>query len=153
MRFVYEKAKIKDFLEIAALDRISWKKNRRSKYIPDGEHVWRLWCEMAIVVCVRHNKKIVGSAIAFKSDDDRKMVIHKIFVHPKYQNKGIGSNLMRKILSVIKTNQKNIFLTVDPKNDKAISLYENFGFEKAQLIKGFYRKKEDRIIMILNPIV
>jgi phosphinothricin acetyltransferase len=54
------KSKPQDFLEIAVLDRRSWRKNRNSKYIPDGEHAWRLWAEHALVCCARKDGKIVG---------------------------------------------------------------------------------------------
>ncbi|MGI9227600.1 MAG: hypothetical protein ACR2PU_02295 [Gammaproteobacteria bacterium] len=50
-------ASIKDFLEIAELDRVSWQHNRNWEFIPDGEHVWRHWVEHAYVCVATENKK------------------------------------------------------------------------------------------------
>jgi phosphinothricin acetyltransferase len=61
----YQKAKISDFLYIAKLDREAWKQNRNPEFIPDGEHVWRVWVEHALVFCAKQNEKIIGGAVAF----------------------------------------------------------------------------------------
>jgi len=42
-------ATIDDFAEIAELDREVWGANRNSEFIPDGEHVWRIWIDHAYV--------------------------------------------------------------------------------------------------------
>ncbi|HUG89525.1 MAG TPA: N-acetyltransferase [Planctomycetaceae bacterium] len=41
-----------EFLEVAALDRIAWPVVPDT-FIPDGEHVWRVWCEHAVVLVAR----------------------------------------------------------------------------------------------------
>ncbi len=60
-------AQLQDFLCIAELDRESWKDNAYSKYIPDGEHAWRLWVEHALVFCAEEELQIVGVILAFPS--------------------------------------------------------------------------------------
>ena len=49
MKTPIEPARCGDFLNIAALDRIAWL-HTGEKYIADGEHVWRVWCEYATVL-------------------------------------------------------------------------------------------------------
>ena len=49
MNFSLRRAEPRDFLEIAALDRVVWT-GEHDRFIPDGEHVWRVWCEYARVV-------------------------------------------------------------------------------------------------------
>ena len=36
------------FAAVAALDRRAWKGYPNSRFISDGEHAWRLWCEYAL---------------------------------------------------------------------------------------------------------
>ena len=59
-------AQIADFLPIAELDRRAWKQNRTPGFIPDGEHVWRIWVEHALVFMARAKEHgIVGAIVAF----------------------------------------------------------------------------------------
>ena len=37
-----------DYLHVAALDRISWP-TAPDLFIPDGEHIWRIWCYWSLV--------------------------------------------------------------------------------------------------------
>ena len=57
MDITIRKSKISDFLEISELDRQAWRDNRNSDFIPDGEHVWRLWVEYSTVFVAEYNKK------------------------------------------------------------------------------------------------
>ncbi len=57
--------------------------------------------------------------------------IHEIVVHPRWQNRGIGSSLMIKALDYIRSrNRKVVELWVGIGNYKAIRFYERFGFVK-----------------------
>jgi hypothetical protein len=47
-----EAARPEDFLHVAALDRIAWPV-LPDTFIPDGEHIWRVWCEHANVLVAR----------------------------------------------------------------------------------------------------
>lgn len=60
-----EKAHRKDYLEIAALDRIVWLDYPNGENIADGEHTWRHWIEDAIVRIWRQDGRIAGVALAF----------------------------------------------------------------------------------------
>jgi len=55
-----------------------------------------------------------------------------IAVKDDYQNKGVGSQLMKELLNLAKNqNVGKIYLKVHPKNTKAIRLYQNYGFRIA----------------------
>ena len=54
-----------DFLDVAALDRVAWAQNDQSEFIPDGEHVWRVWCELALVYVARRSGRLLGAILAF----------------------------------------------------------------------------------------
>ena len=55
--------------------------------------------------------------------------IGNICVKPEYQNKGIGTAVLKEIL--FENKGKNIKLQVFKINKKAIKLYEKIGFEKS----------------------
>jgi len=141
-----QKARVGDFLGIARLDRKAWKQNRSSKYIPDGEHAWRLWVEHALVYCAKQGDDIVGAILAFPclSGD---FCIHKVFVKPDFRNKKIGTRLFMRLLQDLDRRGASSFLTVDPVNESALALYAHWGFKERTLVKGFYRKKEDRFVL------
>jgi len=64
---------------------------------------------------------------AFPQED--KLKIHKIYVLPDTQGKGVGKKLLLKAIEV--ANEKsisNVFLNVNRYN-KAVGFYENMGFE------------------------
>ena len=61
----FEKARTADFLSVAEIDRNAWKHSRNGESIPDGEHVWRLWVEHALVFVARQAEEVTGAVIAF----------------------------------------------------------------------------------------
>ncbi|SMN01480.1 putative acetyltransferase [uncultured Candidatus Thioglobus sp.] len=145
--FIIRKAKNADFLQISELDRVSWGNKSVNRYIPDGEHAWRLWVEYALVFCCFDDDKIIGVSLAFPTVKNL-FAVHKIFVDKSYRNNGIGTTLFEKIIKEMDNSKQNSFLTVSPENDNAIKLYENMGYVFDEMVKGYYRKEEDRIVMI-----
>ena len=153
--FAYEilEAQPRDFLRVAALDRIAWPQEP-DVFIPDGEHAWRLWCEHATVLIAKLSERevsgsghIAGALLMFPTKQGE-CFLHKIMVHPDSRGLGIGSALMRAGLS--RTTVKTL-LTVNPQNQTAVRLYQNFGFEIRELVPGYYRPHEDRYIMQYTP--
>ncbi len=139
-----------DFLNVAALDRIAWP-DAPDTFIPDGEHIWRVWCDYATLLVARltetdrleHTGDIAGALVMFPTEAGETF-LHKIMVHPNCRGEGIGSALMKTALSRAGTP---VLLTVDPDNEPAVQLYRNFGYEVRERINGYYRPHEDRCIM------
>lgn len=77
-----------------------------------------------------------------------------ISVRKEYWNQGIGSDFMKKLIDFSKkADLKIIDLTVRSDNDRAISLYKKFGFEKTGIIPAFIQiddKYIDADYMILD---
>ncbi len=69
------------------------------------------------------NNKIVG----FASVRDEN-ILGAIYVLPKYQRKGAGEALMKRVLKYYE-NSKEIFVKTAVYNKKAINFYKKFGFE------------------------
>lgn len=65
------------------------------------------------------------------SDQGNDVILSRMYVHPKAQNKGLGTTIMQTIMTTI-GEDKLISLTVEPTNTSAIEFYQKFGF----IIKG-----------------
>lgn len=139
-------AKVSDFLQIAALDRIVWAKNRNSEFIPDGEHAWRLWVEYSLVFVAKDGDQVVGAILAFPCKTGQ-WCIHKVFVDPPYRKRGVGCRLFAELLKELDLLRVDCFLTVDPKNQAALRLYEQWGFRERKFVAGYYRPAEDRYVL------
>ena len=147
MNIIIRKAKVPDFLAISELDRRAWQDNRNSGFIPDGEHVWRLWVRYSTVFVAKHNKKIVGVALLFKANDCSLYLFHKIFIDKNYRGKKIGNMFFENIVNFLDREKANCLLTTDPVNAKMIHLCAKYGFNEKQLVKGYYRPDEDRLVI------
>ena len=144
----------RDFLGIAALDRVVWT-GEHDRFIPDGEHVWRVWCEYARVLVAESGalpdgpwSPIAGAALGFPTLDGE-LFLHKIFVHPACAGLGIGTALLRAMLA---DADAPVLLTVNPANARALALYRKLGFTVRAEVKGYYREEEDRVVMVWKPI-
>ena len=142
-----DRANPSDFLEIARLDREAWAQSRNSEYIPDGEHAWRLWTEYALVFCSWEEDRLLGAVLAFPTLQQNLFCLHKVFVDHTYRGKGIGSALFDAMFVACDQRGVDCFLTVDPVNESAVRLYENWGFTERKFVKGFYRPEEDRLVL------
>jgi len=154
MSHIVEEAASGDFLGVAALDRIAWP-SAPETFIPDGEHIWRVWCDHGLLLIVRAAEPsalsetggIAGALVMFPTAAGETF-LHKIMVHPDCRGQGIGSSLMNDALGRAETP---VLLTVDPTNEHAVALYRGFGFEIRETVAGFYRPHEDRHIMVFKP--
>lgn len=77
----------------------------------------------------------VGSISGSSKDRLKHKADIGISVLKKYWDIGVGSKMMERLINICKTNKiRKIDLIVYENNDKAISLYEKFGFEKEGLL-------------------
>ena len=143
-----------DFLSVAALDRIAWP-TEPATFIPDGEHIWRVWSEHGTLLVARvsdedvlpHSGSIAGALVMFPTHGSE-LFLHKIMVHPACRGYGLGTALMQHALDLV---DRPVLLTVDPENSAAVQLYRGFGFEIREQVAGYYRPHEDRYIMEYVP--
>jgi ribosomal-protein-alanine N-acetyltransferase len=71
-----------------------------------------------------------------------------IAVDPDRRREGIAGALLRRLFDEADRPGEQYTLEVRPSNEAAIALYENFGFRRAGLRKGYYHdNKEDALIM------
>ena len=90
---------------------------------------WRKCIEMAgdshAVYVARLNGKVVGMAVPSSVDGQRRVGV--LYVLPEAQGKGIGGQLMQKVLAWHGPDQ-DIYLVVASYNKRAIDFYKRFGF-------------------------
>ena len=124
MSCTIEPASDRDYLHVAALDRISWP-TAPDLFIPDGEHIWRIWCDMATLLVARlpdtseplsQSGDIAGALVMFPTNA-AELCLHKIMVHSDCRGAGIGSELMRAGLD---RAEAPVLLTVEPSRGNAL---------------------------------
>lgn len=142
-----ERARDRDFLAIAALDREAWLANRHPEFIPDGEHVWRIWVDGALVFVARAGERLVGAILAFPTLRGD-LCVHKVMVDSAWRGRGIGTRLFERLLDEVDAGSGvECWLTVDPANAAALRLYARWGFTGRRLVPGYYRAEEDRYVL------
>lgn len=90
-----------------------------------------LWEEEEIatgVVCLNKDQPEEYFEKSWESDSPY-LVVHRLAVHPKYQNKGIAEKMMKDACRIAKENGfKSIRLDVFTGNPSAVRLYEKLGY-------------------------
>ncbi len=96
---------------------------------------------------IKVDNKVIGFAYAYdlkRPDGQSMFYIHSIGLLPDYQNKGLGSKLMKFILEYAKENNfSEAFIITDKGNPRACHLYEKFGGKN---------DFEDEIVYVYNFI-
>jgi ribosomal protein S18 acetylase RimI-like enzyme len=82
-----------------------------------------------VFLLVQEDDIFIGYAsYEINSDLNHKTKIHKLYVLPQYQGKGVGNLLIDEISKTAKlNNQSALFLNVN-KNNKAVHFYQKVGF-------------------------
>lgn len=61
---------------------------------------------------------------------------HSVYVHKEYRKNGIGTSLMKALITVAKDREyMTLIAGIDAENEKSIALHENYGFVHAGTIK------------------
>jgi diamine N-acetyltransferase len=83
---------------------------------------------------IRYERLLVGNKLAGfaaygPADQPKLFKLHKIYLHPDWQGKGLGSLLLRHCeREVSKLGGDRLMLTVNKRNAKAIAAYQRNGF-------------------------
>ncbi len=83
-------------------------------------------------------------------DEENKIHVINVTVHPQYRRKGIGRHLVAFAINYAKEKgKKEIYLEVRKTNIFAIKLYESMGFFERERIANYYQDGEEGIRMTL----
>jgi ribosomal-protein-alanine N-acetyltransferase len=98
------------------------------------------------------NRIVVGFAVGF-IDQAGTGRIFSLAVHPLYQNRGIGSALLKEMIDVfLKSNVVEVILEVRLGNLKAKRFYERHGFVQTGIAEKYYNDGESAFLMKLKII-
>ncbi|MCM2266585.1 MAG: GNAT family N-acetyltransferase [Elusimicrobiales bacterium] len=80
--------------------------------------------------------------------------IQSLFTAPGFRGRGLGEALMRFAEKKIFARSPNVFLCVSSFNKGALRFYRRLGYKKAGVLKDFFRKGSDEILMrkTLGPL-
>ena len=127
-----EKAEVKDLEEILSLQKLAYISEAEiyndysiPPLVQTLESLREEYGNKLILKAVI-NGKIVGSVRAY--EDEGTCYIGRLFVHPEYQNKGIGTQLMKCIEEKFKES-KRFELFTGKKSIKNIYLYNKLGYK------------------------
>lgn len=88
---------------------------------------------------IKLDNKIIGCLLVLEHLDG--VILNEIFIEEEYRNKGIGTKILRNILS----NNSIVYLWVYKNNIKAIKLYEKFGFNIIENTETRYFMKYSKL--------
>ena len=108
-----------------------WDREKFSKAIDDDTNE---------ILCYEFENKIVGFIIGIQVLDFVEIIT--IAVLPEFKKLGIGTKLLKKIISNCKA--KECFLEVAVTNTIAILFYEKFGFQKLYIREKYYKSLENK---------
>lgn len=75
--------------------------------------------------------------------------IKDLAVAPAHRGYGVGSTLLTRALTILEAQGAHATkLEVRASNDRAISLYERFGFERRQRMTRYYEDDEHALVLI-----
>lgn len=78
---------------------------------------------------------VVGHVAAVPAEEDESQLV--VFVHQKYQNRGIGTELLKQLVAYADNKDvEAITLTVALNNRRAITVYDNMGFDVIERMQG-----------------
>ncbi|HHV28034.1 ribosomal protein S18-alanine N-acetyltransferase [Acetivibrio mesophilus] len=118
---------------------IPWSKNALIEEVLNNK--------LAIYVTAKINGKAIGYGGMWEICDEGH--ITNIAVHPEFRQHGVGSRLVKKLVSIAKERGiKKMTLEVRKSNAAAQALYIKYGFKEQGCRKGYYSDNgEDAIIM------
>ncbi|MEG1758308.1 MAG: ribosomal protein S18-alanine N-acetyltransferase [Oscillospiraceae bacterium] len=130
-------ASLKDISDILALDTATSEEPMTKSQLEE-----ELFHKHARLVCATHEGAFLGFCDMHIVADDAH--INSFAVCENMRRRTVGSQLLEFALSLAKeAGCRIVSLEVRCKNTAAIALYEKFGFSRAGMRRGFYKKPRD----------
>jgi ribosomal-protein-alanine N-acetyltransferase len=104
-------------------------------------------CLLILTINIEESEKIIGLGCFWAILDEAHLTI--LAIHPDFQGQGLGKLLLGKLLEEAENkNLERATLEVGENNNKALNLYQQFGFKEAGRRKKYYKKTgEDALIL------
>lgn len=102
-----------------------------------------------LVLCARHDEKIVGFAIMNFGDETAHLALFA--VRPPFQRSGIGRQMFEWLReSAVTAGIAIIQLELRAGNMAARRFYRSLGFDEVGLLHGYYQQRESALRMVLD---
>jgi [ribosomal protein S18]-alanine N-acetyltransferase len=99
-------------------------------------------------VCRDNEGNVIAYGVVARSTSQNSGWFNSLVVSITHRRKGIGTKLSKQLMDKADLHSlKEIFLTVEPDNQEAISLYEKLGFTFVKEESDYYGENEKRNIM------
>ncbi|MGB1090853.1 MAG: ribosomal protein S18-alanine N-acetyltransferase [Oceanobacter sp.] len=95
-----------------------------------------------VISIIQLDKTPVGFAVVTRVVGEAELL--DIAVHPDYQGKGLGEELMNHVLELASQDCERLFLEVRESNTPAIQLYEKLGFCQVGVRRNYYPSEKGR---------
>lgn len=83
------------------------------------------------LIAYEGEKSLGFCAYELHAKSNLKTKVHKIYILPEAQGKGIGKNLLQKVAQIaLKNGDTHLFLNVNKNNQSAIDFYSKLGFHE-----------------------
>jgi ribosomal-protein-alanine N-acetyltransferase len=140
MGILIDKMKEDDLAQVLAIEEevftFPWCREDFISEIKEGSEFW----------AAKEEEKIIGYVGFYKIEDEMQLV--NLVVTKNRQGKAIGSDLLKWAIKRAKSlGVKKAILEVEAQNTRAISFYHKFGFAEVGIRNGYYKGKEDAVIM------
>lgn len=90
--------------------------------------------------------KLVGS-VGFQRKAPNRVYISGLVVHPDFQGRGIGREVIGVVLEKLK-DTKRMEIVVHPENERALNMYKSFGFKVEERREDYYGDGEPRLVLV-----
>lgn len=142
--FLYRKANTDDAFEILSVDKSVYNKIDDEPlsifFIMDSCKIFSDTFFVAL-----NKKQIVGFCIGLSTKSSAQGWISALTVLKEYERRGIGTNLLKKVVEELKSlNCETVGLTAE---QDMKTFYENNEFNVVSEVKGYYGKGKDRFVM------
>ena len=125
----YKKRTIYEYAKDLSAEEI----NKINRYITsEVPKLINVYCNIMV------DNKIIGCLLLTNKDDGK--LLDEIYLEKVYRNKGIGTEIIRDILS----NNDIVYLWVYKENEKAISLYKKLEFNVIEETESRYYMKYNK---------
>ena len=76
------------------------------------------------------DERMIGFSCCMRTETPGELKIDKLYIHCDHQRKGYGAMLIANAIEIMRENNlQSLILTVNKKNQAAISAYHHYGFE------------------------
>ena len=107
----------------------------------------QIYGENKFFYMIKTGDKIVGQ-IQYEKQKDNTIYLNVMAIDPDFQGRGLGTEAMKQFLAKVSGASK-VWLVTHPEN-RAVKLYESFGFKITERKENYFGNGTPRVVMVLD---